>query len=1022
MTASTSKLTLAGSYRPRGWGSRSSALVSAVSCCRTMHELLEYEASLLLDIHEDSSLLVVAEGLGMDTIVYSTLKLHSDPHNLLLVSNYRPAEARFLSELLAKDDVLHSPGIITAEVNNKEREAIYKRGGVVFVTSRILVVDLLIERMPATLVSGVLILRAHELQEACQENFAIRLLRERNPSIFIKAMSDNAVSLTSGYNHAENIMKQAGIPKLVLWPRFNLQVVSCFAATQPQVEEVRVQLTSYMSTCQSCILDLVKACIRELIDLNPVLNTDELSLENALLPNFDGLIGMYLDPVWHQLTTTSRRLISDIANLRRLLRILIEGDAVSFLNNLEAHRQVAQTANLGISGAQSSGSADHGRRGSYVCPSWFLMDQSDRLLTAARSRVYRNFAEKTVQIELTPKWEALTDILRDIHNSRENASDNPKTQVLVLVAHENSARNLERFLRRGSCSMKRFLINTRDSADDPPPKITDPKVPKLSNENPTEPQCMTLTQMYKKAGANTFDSAKRPDEDVNSDSSSSSEEDILKPLDSTQMDRERLVQELLPMGCRKIRVASRLLKSSHTGKLEVVIWVPPTIAATEEGSSGAFRSGVDQLQHDEFARSFGRRLAYVLDSLQPRHVILYEPRVSWIREIEVHSARRHAQACGSVGAEARESTDGGAMVTPLNVHFMVYENSVEEQRYLTQLRREREAFESLIQLSSHIVIPKDALVPASFQDQGGSDSGQQRQQPRVIVDMREFRSELPALLHRKGLKVEPMTLSVSDYILAPHLCVERKSVSDLIGSLKSGRLYQQCTSMSRHYPNPVLLIEFSLPTKVTGSALARGGLGYRGDGVLGFSLYTGRHSIHSGTELNAHHLLSKLTLLTIHFPNLRLFWSVSPYCTAELFTELKQGRAEPTTEKLPQDGEHLEDHNVEAVDMLLRLPGVSWKNYRRIMKHASTLQELAQCSLEELTKILDSGECATKLYTFLHSDCELLRKQKRDATSTESEPSTSSVSSRRGGGTARGPRLALAGQVKTRRGRGAGKS
>lgn len=58
-----------------------------------------------------------------------------------------------------------------------------------------------------------------------------------------------------------------------------------------------------------------------------------------------------------------------------------------------------------------------------------------------------------------------------------------------------------------------------------------------------------------------------------------------------------------------------------------------------------------------------------------------------------------------------------------------------------------------------------------------------------------------------------MTLSIADYILAPHLCVERKSVSDLIGSLNSGRLYHQATAMSRHYASPVLLIEFSIHNK-----------------------------------------------------------------------------------------------------------------------------------------------------------------------------------------------------------------
>jgi len=44
--------------------------------------------------------------------------------------------------------------------------------------------------------------------------------------------------------------------------------------------------------------------------------------------------------------------------------------------------------------------------------------------------------------------------------------------------------------------------------------------------------------------------------------------------------------------------------------------------------------------------------------------------------------------------------------------------------------------------------------------------------------------------------------------LTPDICVERKSISDLIGSLNSGRLYNQCVAMCRAYKRPVLLIEF----------------------------------------------------------------------------------------------------------------------------------------------------------------------------------------------------------------------
>lgn len=39
----------------------------------------------------------------------------------------------------------------------------------------------------------------------------------------------------------------------------------------------------------------------------------------------------------------------------------------------------------------------------------------------------------------------------------------------------------------------------------------------------------------------------------------------------------------------------------------------------------------------------------------------------------------------------------------------------------------------------------------------------QKEKPLVIVDMREFRSDLPALLHKKGINIEPVTITVSNF-------------------------------------------------------------------------------------------------------------------------------------------------------------------------------------------------------------------------------------------------------------------
>lgn len=120
---------------------------------------------------------------------------------------------------------------------------------------------------------------------------------------------------------------------------------------------------------------------------------------------------------------------------------------------------------------------------------------------------------------------------------------------------------------------------------------------------------------------------------------------------------------------------------------------------------------------------------------------------------------------------------------------------------------------------------REGAAATSSEDPGCSDD----YDGRVVVDMREFRSKLPALLYQvcsllwvcagckflrlsqlwfqANFEICPVTLEVGDYVLAPDVCLERKSLPDLIGSLASGRLFSQATAMSRCYKTAVLLIE-----------------------------------------------------------------------------------------------------------------------------------------------------------------------------------------------------------------------
>lgn len=60
----------------------------------------------------------------------------------------------YFTEQLRAEGVTHLPQTVTSDVQSSDRYNVYTRGGVLFVTSRILVVDFLTDRIPAHLITG----------------------------------------------------------------------------------------------------------------------------------------------------------------------------------------------------------------------------------------------------------------------------------------------------------------------------------------------------------------------------------------------------------------------------------------------------------------------------------------------------------------------------------------------------------------------------------------------------------------------------------------------------------------------------------------------------------------------------------------------------------------------------------------------------------------------------------------------------------------------------------------------------
>lgn len=338
---------------------------------------------------------------------------------------------------------------------------------------------------------------------------------------------------------------------------------------------------------------------------------------------------------------------------------------------------------------------------------------------------------------------------------------------------------------------------------------------------------------------------------------------------------------------------------------------------------------------------------HVLEEVRPRYVIMYEPDAAFIRRIEVYRSSH---------------TDRN-----VRVYFMYYGGSVEEQRYLSTVRREKDSFSKLIRERSNMAIvldnknisdPQEAFLrTVNTRIAGGGRVAATATPPRVVVDVREFRSSLPSLLHGRNMVVVPCMLTVGDYVLTPNICIERKSVRDLISSFNNGRLYNQAETMLQHYKNPMLLIEFDQNKSFTLEPFAD----------LGQSA--------AAAAMTAPDLQAKIVMLTIAFPRLRIIWSSSPYQTAEILEELKKQQEEPDPIKAVQigldDGEDAESKMFNQVpqDMLRAVPGVSGNEnmLQRITVHVENVFELANMTEEELNELC-GREVGRQIHRFFNRD------------------------------------------------------
>ncbi|CCH60780.1 hypothetical protein TBLA_0D02790 [Henningerozyma blattae CBS 6284] len=933
----------------------------------------------------DNPLLIIGKGLGINAIVANLLHVLSTPtvinkqrkRSLVLVLNASIDDNRIISEQLQELNWLAESNyestnklsnlaeiidnerpfnVVTADsLSVEKRRQLYLSGGVVSVTSRILIVDLLSGIVHPDNITGMIVLNSETLKEYSNESFILEIYRSKNKWGFIKAFSESAEAFTMEFSPLMKKMKDLRLKNVLLWPRFRVEISSALNIVKEKeiskVIEVRISPTNSMNQIQFGLVECLKKCIAELNRKNPELARDwwtpEHMLENSFLKSIDSV----MMPNWHRISYESKQLIKDIRFLINLTKALLTTDAVDFYEEIQ----------LSLDANKPSVSRK------YTESPWLMADESQLVISYAKKRI---FNKSEYLLEELPKWEQLKDILEDIEYNKLHR--NIQGPTLIMCSNNYISSQLSRLLSYSHKKngirkmMMRKLQVYKQRREERLNMVKELKNKEIQstqlNVSTTFAKEKIVTKRRRTRGAAAVAAVERL-------RSAGIGESIDEIIDDFDYERETVYEQ-----------DDNILFISEENDDELYFLDEDEVSRTkatnitkeiweERVSEFEYIPTSDEVIIEKFANindvSF-------LQEIMPSFIIMYEPDLTFIRKAELYKKINQHNSP--------------------QIYFMYYGDSIEEQNYLTSIKREKDAFSKLIRenamLAHHFEADEDLshfknlaerklklnrLRRSNTRVAGGQAGLQDYTQDIVIVDSREFNASLPGLLFRFGVRVIPCMLTVGDYIISPDICIERKSISDLIGSLQNNRLISQCKKMSKHYKYPTLLIEFDTNQSFSLEPFSER-RNYRNNQL------STTHPISS--KLSQDEIQMKISKLVIKFPNLKIIWSSSPLQTVNILLELKLGREQPDpnlsmdigTRTKSSSKDQSKSSKENDLTRLLQIPGISDIDYFNIKKKVKTFAKLKKLSEAQLAEMLGDVNLAEKINTFLVMENEEFAK------------------------------------------------
>lgn len=921
---------------------------------------LQFQQEIYNLLRSEDVLILLAKGLGLLKIVTNLLHSYDVAGNsLVIIVGADDHENEWIGEALAEHhSISRSPLSKGLKVINTDkatvaaREKIYADGGVVSVTSRILIVDLISKLLDPETVTGMVVLHAERVVATSVEAFCVRVFRQYNKIGFMKAFCDTPEPLISSYAPLASMMKNLFLRRPSIWPRFHASVAqSLEGKRKAEIIELEVEMSESMMTLQQAVLECIDASIAELRKANAGVEMDDWTTESALHTNFDAIVRRQLDPVWHRVSWRTKEIANDLTTLRSILHALLYYDCVSLLKYLDT--------------VLATHSPPPGSTRQNQSP-WLFLDAANTIFQTAKQRVYAgNIKDKealpsghlpdtlTPVLEEQPKWAILSEILDEIeseHYFNPQLRDSSSNSVLIMCNDQRTCKQVREYLE--TMHVKPLPQDMNNGAA--------PHQEEAENEKGSAEfmlrrklrEYLNWRKTFSLVSAQLFEANQKSLQDIKSSGvnprlgnkppptkrrrmrgggafGSSRGSGAVGQLDDKESQVNGLLADLRPTEAETMQKDDVVIDDLADATDDYFELYEPT----DEIVVHPFSGDADDL---------------LLEEVKPKYIIMLSPNTEFIRRIEVYRS-------------SHSSADFG-----VRVYFFYYAGSVEQQRYLSSVRREKEAFTKLIRERGSMAVTLTDSGKVSDQEAflrtvntriaGGGRLAATATPPTVVVDLREFRSALPSLLHGRHMQIVPCQLTVGDYVLSPDIAIERKSISDLISSFKSGRLFNQAETMLQHYKYPFLLIEFDQNKSFT---------------LDPFADLTSSLSNLKIPDSETRDLQSKIVLLTLSFPRLKIIWSSSPYQTAQIFEELKKQQEEPDPMKAVrlglEDGEDEGERtfNTAPQDLLRAIPGVSGKNASRLFLECRDVKEVANMSVNDFDPLIgkEAGRQIVRFFT-----------------------------------------------------------